>query len=689
MTKNRLASARLSRGVLIASLVGGAACGSTGGGSAVTLDDGGGATTTADSGATKDASAGATTDSGATKDAAADSGPLPGTTLRLIHLNDLHAHLTTHTTLAATPDGTFPGTPTVANRGGIARIATKVKSLRGEVAPGASVLMNIGDTYHGGVEALYTQGEAVANAVNALGIDVGVPGNWDYAYGPDITRLRYTGSAFVGMQQCILEGVSQSGGGGGGGGRRDGGAAIPTLTAPNFPNLAANVTFIASPTTSAGQAFLPGTLLKEVAGVKVGFIGLSSDIVPRMHPMLACGLSFLGMASTGGTSPSYSVDPNWTAEYQTLVNDDAIALRNQGAAVVVVMSELGIQKNNYLANQISPGLVDVIFSAHTHETVFTPLSSQSGALVVEAGDDTYLGHMDIQVDHGKVIARTWKLEPVTESVPEDPAMASLVATARAPFLVANPNLSIPGNSGAQYTLTRPINAVLGTTPYPITRKNALDSSFNEFFTQWLSTKAGSTLGMAPGFRFDSPNATASSQIEGTVTADGNVTVEDVFRFFPVVYGMGTATVTGSNLTIVLEDALDDVFTTDMPHQSGGWVEGFAGMKVGVNLMASKGSRVQTMTLVNGTPMDPAASYTIAGCRRPFDATGVLCSRSGFSNVQDFLKPDNTPWTDVEIFMDAIANAGSITPTKVFTDSSGTKVWPAVPYVQPLKGATGP
>jgi 2',3'-cyclic-nucleotide 2'-phosphodiesterase (5'-nucleotidase family) len=680
MSKDYLISPRISRGAFVAITLATAwACGGNGGSSA----DG-----TADGGATS------LTDGSSSDGASSDGGggdAAGGTVVRLIHYNDFHAHLTTHTTLAATPDGTFPGTPTVAMRGGIARVATKIKSLRAEVPAGASVLMNIGDTYHGGVEALYTQGEAVAHAVNALGIDVGVPGNWDYAYGPDITRLRYLGTATIGMQQCIQEGVSQSSGsgggiGGGGGPKGSDGGALPTLTAPNFPNLAANVTFIASPSTAAGQAFLPGTLIKSVNGVKVGFIGLSSDIVPRMHPMLACGLNFLGMASTGGSAPVYTVDPNWSAEYQNLVNTNAQALRNQGAEIVVVMSELGIQKNNYLANVISPGLVDVVFSAHTHETVFTPLTTKSGALVVEAGDDTYVGHMDLQVANGKVVARSWKLEPVTESVPEDPAVASLVSAARAPFLVANPNMSIPGNTGAQYTLTQPINAVLGKTPYPLTRKNALDSSFNEFFTEALRTTAGTTLGMAPGFRYDSPNAVSGTAIEGSVTADGTLTVEDAFRFFPTIYAMGTASITGTSLQSLMEDALDDVYTTDIPYQNGGWVEGFSGLAVGVNLAASKGARVQSMMLANGVVMEPSTSYTIAGCRRPFDALGVLCSHGGFTSVQDLLKPDATPWTDIEIFIAGVTHAASIAPKRVFTDTSGTKVWPAVPFVQPLAGA---
>ncbi len=372
-----------------------------------------------------------------------------------------------------------------------------------------SLLMNIGDTYHGGVEALYTQGEAVAAAVNALGIDVGMPGNWDYAYG---------------------------------------------------------------------------------------------------HPMLVCGLTFLGAdAMASGDSAA------WTSAYRSLVETQAKALRAAGASVVVVMSELGLQKNYYLANAIAPGTVDVVFSAHTHEAVFTPLTSKSGALVVEAGDDTYVGHMDIRVANGSVTSRDWTLEPVTSAIPEDPSVKALVDAARAPFLAADPNLTIPGNTGAQYALHQAITTVVGTTPYPLTRKNSLDSSFNKLA---LRTRAQTTLGMAPGFRFDSPIPTSSSLVEGSIVADGSVTLEDAFRFFPVVYAMGTATVTGASLQTVLEGAMNDVFSADVPMQGGGWLEGFAGVRATVDLAAPEGQRVQSLALPDGAALDPGTAYTIAGATPP-------------------------------------------------------------------------
>ena len=116
--------------------------------------------------------------------------PAHAETITFIQLNDLHAHLTPHRDLVRSQSGSGSPVAVIETLGGLARIATLIKRIRKE-SP-ASVLMNIGDTYHGGVEALYTRGNAIVEPVNALGIDIGVPGNWDFAYGPVTTRLRYS-----------------------------------------------------------------------------------------------------------------------------------------------------------------------------------------------------------------------------------------------------------------------------------------------------------------------------------------------------------------------------------------------------------------------------------------------------------------------------------------------------------------
>ena len=610
--------------------------------------------------------------------------PREDVTVTFIHLNDLHAHLTPH--LDIVPDGP-PGEPAAATRiverGGLARFATLIKRIRADNAH--SVLMNAGDTFHGGVEAFYTNGNAIVAPVNALGIDVGVPGNWDFAYGPIVTRRRFTDlpvprmmNIAQGPRERMRERVFDRMRGAVGAVSGDSGAEswerieqmmspMGAIERPDYPNLAANVT-LKFPPPRVGQTFLPPTLMKTVGGIGVGFIGITSDIVPRMHSMMAFGLDFL----------------EGEANYRELIERHARELRDDGAQLVVVMSELGIHKDYRLANVITPGSVDVFFSAHTHEAVFEPLTSNSGALVVEAGNDGWLGRMDVTVRDGRVRARRWQLLPVGADIPEDAAVKRLVERARAPFLARNVDMKPPMPMISQ-RLTRPIDTVVGRTKVPLDRHHALESTFNAAMSDVIRTEAGTQVAMTPGFRFD---AVVGGAPEGNPVANGDVTVEDLYRFFPAPYDIAVAEVSGARLREVMETGLSYVFSPDVFRHSGGWFEGYSGVTMSVDLARPDGRRIRELAFhETGEPIAADTRITIAGCKRPFDSSGTLCSYTGFSDVRALINPaTGSAWTPVDILAhalsnDSLANAGR----GRIVDRNRTPLWPAAPFVQPLEG----
>ncbi|TCV79023.1 bifunctional metallophosphatase/5'-nucleotidase [Sulfurirhabdus autotrophica] len=566
-------------------------------------------------------------------------------TLTFIENNDLHAHLTPHLDKVVKN-----GQVVYESRGGLARVATLVKQIRAQNPN--SVLMNVGDTYHGGVEALYTLGNAVIDPLNSLGVDVGVPGNWDFAYGPNVLRLRYVNNLTTFQKNLLQATVSI------------------TVKKPNFPNLAANMQSTAG--ANAGGLLLPGTLLKTVGGVKVGFIGLTSDIVAQMDSMLAVGLSF----TQGETA------------YRDLINTQAQSLRSQGAELVMVMSELGLQKDYRLADVISAGAVDVFFSAHTHDTIFTPLKTKSGALVVEAGHDGWLGRMDVDVVSGQTPVFNWTLLPVDSSIPDDPAMKTLVDAARAPFLTANPNMTVPMN-GMTLKLTQPINTVLGHVYAPLDREDALESTFNNAWTDTLRQQTGTDIAITPGFRMDAPTPAAGMTYEDNYVADGALTIEDVYRYIPVPYTLGTGTIAGSAIKSILESDLTAVYSLDSFLQGGGWANGWSGLNINVDLSHPDGQRVQSIVHANGSPIADTDTLTATGCLRPTDTadgTGtILCSFSGFSNVKSLINPaTGNPWYPQELFTTALTQGWLANGARHnITDAAATPAWPAQPFVQPL------
>ena len=572
-------------------------------------------------------------------------------TVTFLHYNDLHAHLTPHADRVTETAGQPGAEARLAERGGLARLATLIKQQR--AAYPASVLMNIGDTYHGGVEALYTNGNAIVDPVDALGIDIGVPGNWDFAYSPAVTRLRY-GSPSA-MEKRLLEA-----------------AAGMTIKRPAFPNLGGNVTLTVG--SNAGQPLMPATRMMTIDGVKVGFIGITSDIVPEMHSVLAAGMSFLA----------------GEAAYRDYVNSNAAQLRAAGAQLAVVMSELGIHKDARLADVIQPGSVDVFFSAHTHEAIFEPLIGRSGARVVEAGNDGWLGRMRVTVEAGKPPAFDWALLPVAPDLPEDPATKARVDAARAPFLADadhDGRLDVPivlPNPAVALTLAQPIDAIAGHVEAPLDRRNALESSFNAAWSEALRGYAGTDLALTPGFRFDAVIAPGEAYEDGHV-AQGDVTVEDVYRYFPVPYSLATGTVSGARVQEIAESNLAGVFSSDAFSQHGGWADGWAGINLQVNLAASDGARVRAMTRPDGSAIAPADSLSIAGCQRPMDATDVLCSYSGFAEVAPLINPATSQaWLVQELFAELLAQGRVDAPAAAhITDTAATPLWPRQQAVQPL------
>ena len=625
--------------------------------------------------------------------------PIQSTTVTFIHFNDLHAHLTPHTDLVPdAPPGQTATRTKIVERGGIARLSTLVKKIRADNPN--SIFMNIGDTYHGGVEALFTNGNAIVDPVNALGIDVGVVGNWDFAYGPFVTRMRYTDLPITKIAGAMQRVTSRAKRGGplsrmrqdrddSDDETRINQTMMPfgEIKKPNFPNLAANVT-LSMPPMRRGQLMMPATLMKDMNGVKVGMIGLTSDIVPRMHKMLAMGMSFI----------------EGEDNYRELVNRYQKKLRAEGADVVVVMSELGIQKNYRLAQIIDPG-VDVIFSAHTHEAIYTPLTSASGALVVEAGNDGNVGRMDVRVKNGKVVERHWTLTPIDNTVAEDPAIKALVDKARAPFLAKNVDMSIPMPM-MQQKLTQPINTVIGYTDVVLDRRQVLESRFNDLMGAIMLRKSGSDVAITPGFRFDAVipakrsgpfDTRVNGMIEGqnivvednTVTA-GAITLEDVYRFFPVPYMLSTGEISAEGMREVMETALTNVFSTDVFKQSGGWLEGFAGLETVLDLDNADGKRISRLSLRgSGKPVTDAMTLKVTGCSRPMDGSGTLCSYPGFSNVRPLInEATGKPWTPVDIFIDGMAHRSAQADPKPLNlrEKGATPMWPRVPFIQPLEGA---
>jgi len=594
-------------------------------------------------------------------------------TISFIEINDMHAHLTLHADLKRISTGPAVGTAIPVMRGGLARIATKIKQIRLENPN--SLVLTVGDTFYGGVEAFYSVGNDIVDVMNAidttqgLGIDVGVPGNWDFAYGPNVTRARFTND-FAPVPRFVIK-------------------------KPTYPNLAANVI---TTNQRAGETLLPATWSTNLNGINIGVIGIASDIVPFMHPNLAMNMIFL----------------QGELEYKNLINTLAASLRvgngiTPAADIVVVLSELGIHKDKRLADIIDPNSVDVFFSAHTQELTETAISSLSGALVVESGNDTTIGRMDIVIDSNKkILSRNWQIIPIENTIVEDPAIANFITSVRVKYLDSNVDITYPLITSTQ-RLQQPIDTVLAVSDGLIARDRSLENSFNKLFTDLLLQSFsgdGAQLAITPGFRFSTVVPALDALYADNTVATGEITIEDVYRFLPVPYTLSIGDITGKNLKFIIDKSLRNVYSTDVFKQQRGWFDGYAGLLMGLNLTqplqpvenpdgtVGVGTRITSLMLeVDMTAILDTDSLSVVGCTKPFDSnvSTTICSYNDFTGVILLDPNGNGDITAIDFLIDALANSGDnlVVPPSRITDSSNTPFWPAVEYFQPLSGISSP
>lgn len=204
----------------------------------------------------------------------------------VLFVADLHAQLDSHPELFW-----HGGEERIEEAGGFARVAAAVAQIR-EERQGQVLVLDGGDTIQGSAEAAMTQGRAIVPALNAIGFDAAVPGNWEVVYGPVALRER-------------AEEI-------------------------RHPLIAANVRDEAT-----GERLFAPWLIREVAGVKVGIVGFTDPDVPRRQP------------------PAYSEGLVYEGheELPALVRE----VKEAGAEVVVLMSHIGLAKAVALTDEV-PGI---------------------------------------------------------------------------------------------------------------------------------------------------------------------------------------------------------------------------------------------------------------------------------------------------------------------------------------------
>lgn len=175
----------------------------------------------------------------------------------------------------------------------------------------------------------------------------------------------------------------------------------------NYPIVAANMYH-----QKSGKRVFNPYLVKQINGIKVGFLGFTDPDVPtRQPPFMSKGLTFRA---------AEVLQP----QIDKLRQDEQVD-------VLVLVSHIGLHKAVPLTNKLRG--VDIHFSADTHERTYEPIQV-GDAWVVEAGAFASLvGVLDLTLTDGEITDRRWGLVELRESeFPEDEDVKQLVDEALAP-----------------------------------------------------------------------------------------------------------------------------------------------------------------------------------------------------------------------------------------------------------------
>lgn len=532
--------------------------------------------------------------------------------ITFIHTSDVHGDFHPH---ANVRDGQ-------ASEGGLARVATVIKSIRNSSQN--SFYVHTGDTMQGSAQALFTKGQAMIDVMNLMGIDAFAPGNWEHTYGLGRFRevfLGHNGNAPLASWGITAVNSYYNG---------EAGNTSGVFADPAAP-------YPASPATSAGNLVVnpySGKPYRVVTidGVKVGIFGCTTNRGPQIvGSNVTAGVTFSNckgqVASANNKAIAWPAghenqDPANPGGFNTKpeITKYVDILRNQeGVDIVILLSEAGLAENMYNAEHFDG--IDIIFSSDMHEETNYPveITTPNGGktLVIEEGEDgaqvgelalkfkKKAGDLNYSIENWK-----WKEHDVTAVVAEDPIIEAKIEEVNAPFVGATFNPDAFGANPFNGTKpTQPLDTVIGTTQIELSRHrysfehpsttghmpgviegtahSLITDAFRHFGANTIvaddasgrtyaqidaaATPKKYTIGAIRGFRY-----------VNSYPAGSQITYEDLYHFLSIGPQMAVADITAGQLNNQSESAADSCMNPDVTKWAGGWMFNFSGVTLDMN-----------------------------------------------------------------------------------------------------------
>lgn len=469
-------------------------------------------------------------------------------TVHLVGINDFHGNLEAPPNVSY-PDPENPGQQTPAGIGGAARLATLAAEL---LSRPNSVMVGAGDLI--GATPILSglfHDEPTVESLSMMGLALSAVGNHEFDEG--LAELRR-------MQD-------------GGCHPLDGCRGPTPFKGAGYQYLAAGTIEDAS-----GQTVFPAHAVREFDGVKVGFIGLSLKGVPALIPPSAAeGLTFLDEAET--------------------INAEAAKLRSAGVEAIVVLIHEGGYPGPSLPGcegmtgpitSILPRLdrsVDVVVSGHTHEAYVCKVD---GRLLTSAGRyGVMLTDMTLTIDRasGDVVdAQGRNVVVRKDKYAEDPKQVALIDSYRR--LAAGLTERVVGEAAGPLTKTQDA---------------AGESPLGAVIADAMKAAAEAATGDAADIAFMNPGGVRNDIPPGKA----QITYADIYASQPFGNALMQFTLTGAQIEAALAQQFRPNGVGDkILHVSDGF--GYRWRKDA----NGTGSVVPGSIVINGKPLDPAATYSV-------------------------------------------------------------------------------
>ena len=330
------------------------------------------------------------------------------------------------------------------------------------------------------------------------------------------------------------------------------------LNDADFPYVSANVVY-----ADTGELVLDPYTIVEQDGVKIGFIGVTT---PETEDIVL----------------AEAVEPFDYLDISDSVDRYVPELQAQGVETIVVLAHSGGTQSGKTATgeiitetQQMSDEVDVVISGHSHSFLNTTVD---GKLVVQSYSyGTAFADVNLTIDPatGDVVDATADvIRTCTNNVQPDAELAALVAE-------------------YQEQIAPIANEVIGTAATDIRRASttAGESALGDLIADAQLAATGAD------FAFMNPGG-----IRSDIQA-GEVTYGELFAVQPFENGLVTMELPGEQIYRLLEQQ----FRAD----GSTWILQVSGLEYTYNPSNPEGQRITSVTLPDGSALDPTATYTVA------------------------------------------------------------------------------